>query len=102
MTRTERLRKAVEAHWRCKASHYSTKTITGYGENIISGSVEVFNIDGVPGAWRCYAWTSNEGEDTRCISALKGPRTGTPQASVELFSQGTDRNKQIKVSFAEA
>ena len=82
--RIENICQAVEAMYECKASHdrsvpvkemFGTKTAW-------EGVVESFALTGHPKAKRCYAWSFDDGGETRYVGVLELPPVESPQTAV--------------------
>jgi hypothetical protein len=48
------------------------------------GIVEVFDLIGHPKAKRCYAWSFEDGTQTRSVTALELPPVDSPETAVKV------------------
>jgi hypothetical protein len=74
--RIEAIRKDVEEHAGCSATHFDSTPVTeGYLDQIIwEGVVETFELHGHPKAQRAYGWRFWEGKNAQYTVVLGIPR----------------------------
>jgi hypothetical protein len=82
--RIENIKKAVESHAGCRATHVESNPVTeGYLNQIVwEGVVEVFDLDGHPKANRAYGWQFWEGKNAQYTVVLGIPPIDSPNAAV--------------------
>jgi hypothetical protein len=83
--RIEAIRKDVEEHAGCSATHiYSTPVTERYfGQIIWEDIVETFELHGHPKAQRAYGWQFLEGQNAQCTVVLGIPPVDSPNAAVK-------------------
>ena len=98
--RIENIKKAVESHAGCRATHAESNPVTeGYLDQIAwEGVVEVFDLDGHPKAKRAYGWQFWEGKNAQYTVVLGIPPIDSPsaavRASIAAEAQQMQRNSQ--------
>ena len=83
--RIANIKKAVEEHAGCAATHRESAPVTeGYLDQKIAweGVVEVFDLDGHPKAKRAYGWQFWEGRNAQYTVVLGIPPVDSPNAAV--------------------
>ena len=82
--RIENIKKAVERHAGCRATHVeSNPVMEGYLNQIIwEGVVEIFDLDGHPKAKRAYGWQFWKGRNAQYTAVLGIPPVDSPNAAV--------------------
>ena len=83
--RIANIKKAVEEHAGCAATHRESAPVTeGYLDDQIAweGVVEVFDLDGHPKANRAYGWQFWEGKNAQYTVVLGIPPVDSPNAAV--------------------
>ncbi len=96
----ENIKKAVERHAGCRATHVESNPVTeGYLDQIVwEGVVEVFDLDGHPKANRAYGWQFWEGKNAQYTVVLGIPPIDSPsaavRASIAAEAQQMHRNSQ--------
>jgi hypothetical protein len=82
--RIETIRKNVEEHAGCNATHiYSTPVTERYlGQIIWEDIVETFELHAHPKAQRAYGWQFWEGKNAQCTVVLGIPPVDSPNAAV--------------------
>ena len=96
----ENIKKAVERHTGCRATHVESNPVTeGYLDQIVwEGVVEVFDLDGHPKAKRAYGWQFWEGKNAQYTVVLGIPPIDSPsaavRASIAAEAQQMHRNSQ--------
>jgi hypothetical protein len=82
--RIENIKKAVESHAGCRATHVESNPVTeSYLNQIVwECVVEVFNLDGHPKANRAYGWQFWEGRNAQYTVVLGIPPIDSSNAAV--------------------
>jgi hypothetical protein len=82
--RIEAIRKDVEEHAGCSATHVDSTPVTeGYLDQIVwEGVVETFDLHGHPKAQRAYGWRFWEGKNAQYTVVLGIPPVDSPNAAV--------------------
>ncbi|HTE88798.1 MAG TPA: hypothetical protein VK639_07600 [Terriglobales bacterium] len=82
--RIENIKKAVERHAGCRATHVESNPVTeGSLDQIVwEGVVEVFDLDGHPKANRAYGWQFWAGRNAQYTVVLGIPPIDSPNAAV--------------------
>jgi hypothetical protein len=92
--RIENIRRAIEAMHACSAMHEQSVPIKGmFGfQTAWEGVVESFSLTGHPKAKRCYAWSFDDGRETRYIGMLELPPVESPQTAVRAAIASGQQN----------
>ncbi|MFY9925869.1 MAG: hypothetical protein WAK51_15425 [Opitutaceae bacterium] len=98
--RIEKLLDAVQVMHRCKAEHFqSVPVIEMLGDKVVwDGVVEVFKVEGIKNVLRCYAWSFEDGSETRFVTVLKKPPVMSPRNAVQAFIMDSRKPSGVKVS----
>jgi hypothetical protein len=98
--RIEAIRKDVEEHAGCSATHVDSTPVTeGYLDQIVwEGVVETFELHGHPKAQRAYGWRFGEGKNAQYtvvlgISPVDSPNAAV-RASIEAEAEQMHGNSQ--------
>ena len=87
----KRLQLAIQDLYQCKATYRRTVTVHEVleGNKAWNGDVEIFWLNGHPGAKRCFAWSQQEGPSQEHIVAiLEKPPVIGPATAVRALLTG--------------
>lgn len=78
------LQKAIQAMHGCESRHVQSVPVREVfrGETAWQGTVEVFDLIGHAKAKRCYAWSYQDGGETKSTAVLEIPPVDSPQTAV--------------------
>ena len=81
------LEAAIRATHGCDAEYLDRVTLVTemFGDKVAwEGAVRTFRLVGHPKAKRCYAWSLQEGDETKVVSVLEIPPVDSPQTAVKV------------------
>ncbi len=98
--RIEKIKDAVQVMHKCTAKHIQSVPVREeFGDKTVwEGVVEVFNIIGHPGIARCYAWSFDDGTETRFVTVLKIPPVMDAKTAVRAYIMGSLKEDEEKTS----
>jgi hypothetical protein len=98
--RIEKIRDAVQVMHHCSATHLKSVPMREmFGDKVVwEGVVEVFKITGKKLISRCYAWSFDDGTETRFVTVLKTPPVMSPSDAVRAFIVSSREPDGVKVS----
>jgi hypothetical protein len=82
----QKLKDAIREAHGCEAIHVRSAPVkeTFQDQTAWEGTVQVFDLIGYDKANRAYAWSYNDGEETKTVIVLKVPPVDSPQAAVKV------------------
>jgi len=88
MTRGDRkqLQEAIRATHGCESRYVESVSVREVFNGIVAweGTVEVFDLIDHPKAKRCYAWSFQDGNQTRSVTVLELPPVDSPETAVRV------------------
>ncbi len=80
------LQKAIRAMHGCESRHVESVPVHEVfrGETAWQGTVAVFDLIGHAKAKRCYAWSYQDGNETKSTAVLEIPPVDSPQTAVKV------------------
>jgi len=89
------LQDAIRAMHGCESRYVESVPVREVFNKLVAweGVVEVFELQGHPKAKRCYAWSFEEGTQTRSIAVLEIPPVDSPQTAVKVAIAAKARQK---------
>lgn len=94
------LRKAIHDLHGYESTHLRSENIheTFRGKTVWSGTVEIFELLGHPGAGLCYAWQYLDGDETRYITVLGKLPISSARDAVRAFVVKEAQNSRSQES----
>lgn len=82
----QKLKDAIREAHGCESMHVRSAPVkeTFQGQTAWEGIVQVFDLIGCDKAKRAYAWSYQEGEETKTVIVLKIPPVDSPQSAVKV------------------
>lgn len=82
----EELRAVIGKLHGCASRHLESAPVHEVfgGQTVWDGVVEVFDLTGHPKAKRCYAWSYQDGKETRYVAVLELPPVESAQTAVRV------------------
>jgi hypothetical protein len=82
----KQLREAIRAMHGCRSRYVKSIPIREVFNGLVAwdGVVEVFDLIDHPKAKRCYAWSFDDGKQTRSITVLELPPVDSPETAVKV------------------
>jgi len=83
--RIQKLREVIETNEHCLARHSASVPVKEIfeGQTVWEGVVEVFDLLRHPREIRCYAWSYQDGDETRHITIFDSPPVNSPETAVK-------------------
>jgi hypothetical protein len=80
------LRDAIRATHGCDSRHLQSVPVREVFNKLVAweGVVEVFDLIDHPKAKRCYAWSFQDGKQTRFVAVLELPPVDSPESAVKV------------------
>jgi hypothetical protein len=80
------LQEAIIAMHGCESRYVRSVPVLEVFNGLVAweGVVEVFDLIGHPKAKRCYAWSFEDGKQTRSVTVLELPPVDSPEAAVKI------------------
>ena len=95
----DKLELAIYRLHRCGVRHIESVAVAKVPQPGVTwtGVVEVFAVDGVPHAKRCYAWSyQGQRSDSIFVAILETPQIGSPLEALEFWI--TEKPKRFEIT----
>jgi hypothetical protein len=82
----EELQEAIRAMHGCESRYVRSVPVREVFNDLVAwdGVVEVFDLIDHPKAKRCYAWSFDDGRQTRSVTVLELPPVDSPETAVKV------------------
>jgi hypothetical protein len=89
------LQVAIRAMHGCESRHVESVPVREVfrGETAWQGTVEVFDLIGHAKAKRAYAWSYQDGDETKSTAVLEIPPVDSPESAVKVAIAAKSRQK---------